>query len=184
MALKWKSILVLINKATDKNNNNCTWTYRWVYVTISDPESSHFREIFLKNSFLGFRNKMYVISLFNCSSCFWFLGKNPGPWKSPDFKSLFKVLVTWDVYLYHCPFLRNILILSSVFKISNIFVVKTNQGKRMDFALTKKSQYVRDIAVCSSYRRILGNNPVPWQSLDFMSKSLLHETFILITDFF
>ena len=30
----------------------------------------------------------------------------------------------------------------------------------MDFAMTKKSQYVRDIAVCSSYRRILGNNPV------------------------
>ena len=127
---------------------------------------------------------MYVISLFNCSSYFWFLGKNPAPWQSPDFKSLFKVLVTWDVYLYHCPFLRNISMLSDVFKVSNNFGVKTNQGKRMDFELTKKGQYVRDMAVCLSYFRILGNNFVPWQSLDFMSKSLLHETFILIIAFF
>ena len=51
--------------------------------------------------------------------------------------------------------------LSDVFKVSNNFVVKTNQGKRMDFELTKKGQYVGDMAVCLSYFRILGNNFVP-----------------------
>ena len=31
--------------------------------------------------------------------------------------------------------------LSNVFKVSNIFVGKTSQGKRRDFTLIKKSQY-------------------------------------------
>ena len=52
-----------------------------------------------------------------------------------------KVLVTWDVYFNHCLFPGNISMLSNVLKVSNIFVVKTNHGKGIDFALTEKRQY-------------------------------------------